>query len=205
MSNRGSTLVEWGVGTITMSGETQSGDHHLVKLVPDGALIAVVDGLGHGDAAALAAKRAIATIDEYPEENVIDLIMRCHQTLRKTRGAVISLAAISGRDRTLSWIGVGNVEGTLLRADTNISPNRESILMRGGVVGYNLPPLRASVIPIYRGDTLVLATDGIHADFMTAFRSGDAPQQVAERICRTCAKTTDDALVVVARYLGTGP
>ncbi len=36
---------------------------------------------------------------------------------------------------------------------------RETLLLRGGVVGDRLPPLRAAGLPLAPGDTLVLATD----------------------------------------------
>jgi serine phosphatase RsbU (regulator of sigma subunit) len=37
------------------------------------------------------------------------------------------------------------------------------VLLRSGVVGYQLPTLRASTLPIAPGDLLIFATDGIGA------------------------------------------
>ncbi len=196
------SLVEWGVAALTAAGETESGDQHLVKPFPDGVLLAVVDGLGHGDQAALAAKLAIETMATHVQESAISLIIRCHQALIKTRGAVITLASISARDNTMTWIGVGNVEGMLVRGDSSAGLSREVVLLRGGVVGYNLPSLRAMALPIVPGDTLIFATDGISADFPKALVVSDSPQQTSDRICSQYAKKTDDALVLVARYLG---
>ena len=45
-------LIEWGVATLALPGEAQSGDRHLVKPVGSTVLVAVVDGLGHGAEAA---------------------------------------------------------------------------------------------------------------------------------------------------------
>ena len=64
----------------------------------------------------------------------------------------------------MTWLGVGNVEGVLIRADTRATPAAESVLLRGGVVGYQLPALQASVVPVSRGDLLILATDGIRKE-----------------------------------------
>src|SRR5437867_365164 len=50
------TLVHWAVATLALEGERESGDLHLVQPVTDGVLIAVVDGLGHGEEAAAAAR-----------------------------------------------------------------------------------------------------------------------------------------------------
>ena len=38
--------------------------------------------------------------------------------------------------------------------------------MRPGVIGYRLPPLYASVVPIEQGDLLILTTDGIKDDYI---------------------------------------
>src|SRR5216684_973838 len=51
-----SPLIEWGVATLALPGEAQSGDRHLVKPVGSSVLVAVVDGLGHGAEAATAAQ-----------------------------------------------------------------------------------------------------------------------------------------------------
>ena len=119
-----------------------------------------------------------------------------------TRGAVMTLALFDALEETMTWLGVGNVEGILMRATPNVTPSRESVLLRGGVVGYQLPVLRASVIPVTRGDTLILATDGVRTGFSTALNLSQSPQKIADQILSQYGKETDDALVLVARYLG---
>ena len=198
-------LIEWGVAALPLAGEAESGDSYLIKLLPHGALLAVVDGLGHGREAAAAAKTAVAALEDSAPESVISLLRRCHERLMKTRGVVMSLAFFNAQDSTLTWVGVGNVEGMLVRADAKAHPARESVLLRGGVVGCELPPLRASVIPVFRGDTLILSTDGIRHGFAEELTLSDSPQQIADRILAHSGKGTDDALVLVARYLGGAP
>src|SRR6185503_14889790 len=97
------------------------------------------------------------------------------------------------------WLGVGNVEGVLLRSDG--SPT-ESIALRDGVVGYRLPPLRAEILSLRKGDMLVLATDGIKSDFKIGLDVESSPRALAESIHTRSGRTTDDACVIVARYLG---
>lgn len=197
-----SPLIEWGTSVFTPDGEAESGDLHLVKLVPDGALVAVVDGAGHGVEAASAARLAIDILDQHADEAIIGLVRRCHARLKGTRGVVLSLAAFQGRDDEMTWLGVGNVEGLLLRVEEDANPDRENILLRGGVVGYRLPALQAAIVPVIPGDTLIFATDGIWNDFMGSVRVQDRPQELANRICSGYAKRSDDALVLVVRYLG---
>ncbi len=187
---------------MAQAGQVVSGDRSVVAPFPNGVLAAVVDGLGHGAQAAAAAEIAAATLQAHASEPVIPLVRRCHDALARTRGVVLTLASLNGPDHTMTWLGVGNVEGVLLRGATR--PPRDSVLLRGGVVGYQLPPLRASVLTLARGDTLILATDGIKGTFADDLVLADSPQQIADHILAHCNKTIDDALVLVVRYLGGG-
>jgi serine phosphatase RsbU (regulator of sigma subunit) len=205
MSSEPPPLIEWGVATQPLEGEAESGDQYVVRPLPNGVLVAAVDGLGHGREAALAAKRAVATLADYAHEPVISLVRRCHERLRRTRGAVMSLAVLNVQDSTMTWLGVGNVEGVLLRADTAADPLRENVLLRSGVVGCQLPALHASILPVTRGDVLIFATDGIRSGFVEDVTLSDPPQRIAEHILARRATGMDDALVLVARYLGHEP
>src|SRR5436190_12010884 len=195
-------FIDWGVATQAIPGEAVSGDLHLVKPFAHGALVAVVDGLGHGDEATAVAKAAVAVLEEHADQSVILLVKRCHDALRKTRGAVITLASFNVLDSTVSWLGVGNVEGLLVRADTRAAPASESAFLRGGVVGYQLPPLRASVIAIAPYDLLILASDGIGSGFRQNLPATEPAQEIADRIMGQHFKGNDDALVLVVRYRG---
>lgn len=198
-----SPLLETGVASQTMVGESESGDRAVFAPFSAGYLVAAVDGLGHGAEAAEASRRVAATLERYAHESVIALFRRSHESARETRGVVMSLASFREVDGTLTWAGVGNVEGVLLRADPRANPPIEFLLLRGGGVGFCPPQLRAVVLPVGTGDTLVLATDGIQGDFACGLSPIGSPQRMAERILRRSRKGTDDALVVVARYLGT--
>ncbi|MGH9434663.1 MAG: SpoIIE family protein phosphatase [Terriglobia bacterium] len=195
-------LLEYGVAVAAHPGESEVGDRRLVKTWRGGALVAVVDGLGHGAEAAEVAKLAIHTLERHASEKVITLLKQCHACLQSTRGVVMSLASFNALEGTMTWLGVGNVEGLLMRADARVSPNREALLLRGGVVGGELPALRASVHPVFYGDTLIFATDGIGQDFASKINMADTPHDIAKHIMERCSKGTDDALVLAARYLG---
>ncbi len=196
--------VEWGSAGAPLAGEV-SGDVHVVSEFPDGVLVAAIDGLGHGPEAAAAANEAARTLEAFAGEPVSALVERCHQALRKTRGAVMTLASFDSRRSSMTWVGIGNVEGILLRAGRAAEPAREAVTLRGGVVGYQLPTLRASALTVSPGDTLILATDGIRGGFLADLAVQGSPQELAESIFARNARGSDDALVVVARYLGATP
>ena len=194
--------IETGLATAMRAGEAESGDLSVVLLTPGGALVGVVDGLGHGAEAAAAAKVAVSVLESHLGESVISLVRLCHEALRATRGVVVSLASIDAVEGAMTWLGVGNVEGILLRANPQAQPPIESLLLRGGVVGgAELPPLSEAVLRIFPGDTLIFATDGVKSRFAAGLAAGAAPQLLANRILRHHATNTDDALVLVARYL----
>lgn len=195
-------LVEWGIATLGFGGKTTSGDKYLVQPFDDGVLIAVADGLGHGQEAAAAASAALAILAACPHCPVIELVRQCNLALRQTRGAVMSLASFHGAEDTMTWMGVGNVTGVLVRADLKAKPAYESLLLRGGVVGYTLPTLMTTDFQIQPGDMLVFATDGIDREFVRGLRPGVPPQRMATHILARHGKNTDDALVLVARWLG---
>jgi serine phosphatase RsbU (regulator of sigma subunit) len=197
-------LIDWGVASLALPGETQSGDLHFVKQVGTGALVAAVDGLGHGAEAAIAARAAVAALERHATESPVPLIERCHRALHGTRGVVMSVAAFGRPDQSMTWLGVGNVEGLLLRGDGAARPGaaRASLVTRGGIVGSELPRLHPVVLPIAPGDTLIFATDGIREGFAEGLAPEATPQQLADQILARHGKGTDDALVLVARYVG---
>jgi negative regulator of sigma-B (phosphoserine phosphatase) len=218
--------LEWGAAARALPGESESGDRYLVSAVPDGVLLAAVDGVGHGSEAALAAKAAIETLERHAREPVDALIKRCHKALQPTRGAVMSLAAFSARDHGLTWIGVGNIAGFLLPA--NPARVQRTLLLRSGVVGAQLPPLQAATLPVDAGDMLIFITDGVGGDFLSSTgsfigfslepsvvasmrqadryailastRRDDSLQTIADRILARYGKDTDDALVLAVRF-----
>ena len=196
--------IEFGVAMMTLPGQTQCGDLHLVKLFPGGGLVAAVDGSGYGEEASGAATLAVATLDRHAQEDLIALVKRCHEELKRTRGAVLSLASFNGNQNMMTWLGVGSVEGRLQRARGHSGPSHEVLLRRAGIVGYKLPALQTTVIPVSRGDTLIFTTDGIDNRFAGDVRLGEPPRSMAQRICSRYCKGTDDALVLVVRYLGGG-
>ncbi len=139
---------------------------------------------------------------EHPEDSVVDLMQRCHAALQKSRGVVLSLASFDAGANRMTWLGVGNVDGVLFRANPAAQRERESLQTRGGVVGYQIPSLRAAPLPVAGGDMLVFATDGIMGAFHTESPVGWHPQEAADHILKKYGKETDDALILVACFKG---
>jgi negative regulator of sigma-B (phosphoserine phosphatase) len=194
------TLLEYGVASVTAPDQDASGDRHLVKTIHDGALLAVVDGSGHGKDAGVPASLAVETLETHADEDVVVLFQRCHERLRSTRGAVMSIASINAAQSTLTWAGVGNIEGMIFHCGSSPPEAIDRLLLRPGIVGYRLPSVEALALPIAPGDLIVLATDGIKPDFEGQIMPEEHPRIIANKISCGYSKRRDDGLVLVARY-----
>ena len=197
--------VEVAVAKRALEGQDECGDAACVAVSGERVVLAAIDGLGHGGEAAEASALAVEVIADDPARSVVEHFERCHEELKRTRGAVMSIAIVSP-DGRLSWGGIGNVESRVFRADTTLPRAREALMLRGGVVGYRIPRVIESTLPLAPGDVIVMVTDGIRSAFdeeMKALLESSAGlQRMADDVLRTCGRPDDDALVLVARLTG---
>ncbi|HJR71500.1 MAG TPA: SpoIIE family protein phosphatase [Gammaproteobacteria bacterium] len=200
-----SGLVDIGIAERTRSGEVESGDRCVVATNGRRVLLGVIDGVGHGPQAALAAAAAAAILEAFVHEPVDTLLERCHTHLRATRGAAITLAVVDTDAPSLEWVGAGNVVAALQQIEPFGLPATRELLVRAGAAGGSLPSTRVSRLPLARGDTLVIATDGVDPAFTDDITCSETPQQLADRLLKRYATPQDDALVLVARLRATEP
>jgi negative regulator of sigma-B (phosphoserine phosphatase) len=191
--------VEWAAARAVAPGHRDSGDEFCIRLFEHRTMIAVLDGLGHGPAAATVAKEGLRLLEQAQSPDVVRLVHECHEGLRGSRGVVMSLAMVDSHENTMTWIGVGNVCGTLHCARSSA---RKTLLLRGGLIGNALPRLQASVVPVVEGDMLIFTTDGVNPGIEDRLLHGQSLQAIAERILARNRSGRDDALALVARYRG---
>jgi negative regulator of sigma-B (phosphoserine phosphatase) len=195
--------LEWAAAFRPLTGESVSGDHHIVAPFEGGILLAVVDALGHGSEAEFAARLAAATLSSRRDSPLNELLKEVHQNLSKTRGVAAAVASIDFQKGVLTWISVGNVEGVLVRVDPKVK--RQSIIQHGGIVGYQLPRLPpVENIALHPGDRLCFATDGIKNGFAESVNLKDTVEKIAAQVLVKFEDVRDDALVLVAEYVGAG-
>jgi hypothetical protein len=198
------SALDYGVARFMLPGQAASGDLHLLRTGKTGTLVGAIDGIGHGEEAAMAAKTAAEILEQELDEPVISLVQICHEKLKRSRGVVMSLAAIDLKHGLMTWVGVGNVQGVLVRKGSARGGVPEILLLRAGVVGSQLPGLQASVLTVANEDLLIFATDGIRADFAQEVSPLEAPQRLADRILQRHCRGNDDALVVAVKLTGIG-
>lgn len=192
--------IEAAFATLPLPGQSESGDLCLIKRVGKGTLLAVVDGLGHGQDAASAAHAAVGALDRYSREPLIELVRRCHDALVGLRGVVLGLAYLDPQAATMAWLGVGNIGGVLLRADIGNRPSRITLVPNAGFIGAEQARPTTRSVPLALGDTVILYSDGIKDGFAESLALSNTPQEIADFVMTRHAKGNDDALVLVARY-----
>jgi phosphoserine phosphatase RsbX len=176
------SAVEWSVASRPLAGQSVSGDLHAVIPWREGVLLAVMDGLGHGDEATTAARGAVQVLEQHAGESVDSLVQQCHRALQRTRGVVMTLVSLDTRRNTAAVIGVGNVETVIFRSDPHARPRRQSVFLRGGVVGYKLPILHVDAMAVAPGDLIVFATDGVREDFADGVNLMEPLPRMVERL-----------------------
>jgi phosphoserine phosphatase RsbX len=201
MPELGTRLAEWAVRGRPRRDQTISGDDAVTRLTASGIFVAVVDGLGHGPEAAHASRLAVRIAGEHCEASLPTIAEACHRALRKTRGAAMSMAAISAHEPVLTWLGIGNVAGTLAGGIPAVPRERTSLPLHQGILGQHLPRLRPTTTSIHRGNVLVVATDGVDPARAESVPLVGPASSIAERMLAHQTRD-DDAHVVVLRYLG---
>ncbi len=196
-------------------GEMECGDRVVVVEGENEVLVAVVDGLGHGPEAALAAKTAAAFVMANAALPLPELFSGCHRALASTRGAAMAALRVDAERATLTHCAVGNVELVAL------SRERIREISEPGILGGRFRRARESSYPLSPGDLFVLFSDGVssrlelepyktmktfnaalastQADFSAYRRTLSAPE-IAKAVIRDHGKAHDDASCAVVAY-----
>ncbi len=196
--------IEWATASRPRPGEQLCGDQ-AVAVDVDGAaaLFGVLDGLGHGPAAAGAAVAGVEALANARKERLEVLVALSHRVLTGTRGAAMSLARIDLETSKLSWTGIGNVRANLVAKSVGGVQVRSSARLVGGIVGYRIPETRpAQVVSMRTGDLLLITSDGISEDYLDHLDFAASAVDIAEQVLAKHAKETDDAMVLAARHRG---
>ena len=93
-------VIAWGWAGDAL--DEVSGDLHVVVRFPDGVLVALLDGLGHGPEAAAAARAAVPVLEAHAGDPVQLVVQRCHDALRRTRGVAMTVASMRSDQSSLT-------------------------------------------------------------------------------------------------------
>jgi hypothetical protein len=194
-------FLDWAVAGRPLAGQSVSGDLAAVQVTRSRCVIAVIDGLGHGPEAAAAATLAASVVERHRAEPLEAMLLLVHEQLADSRGAAATLAIVDGDTGQMDWLGVGNVDGMVVRADEGARPHTSGVFLCRGILGYQQPVIRPQEpIQLEDRDCIVIATDGVRGDLAADVRHEAPVDRLATALLDAHATPDDDALVFVARY-----
>lgn len=193
-----SSLIKWVVATLPKEGEQECADLYFVKAIENGAIFVVVDGLGHGSKAVQVSRKAINCFKSGGDKPLISLLKNCHERLKGSRGAVLSIARLNIVNHELEWLSVGNVEGVLMSRNDKKNEFKQLVL-RSGVIGYKLPTLKVSAEKASAGDILFFTTDGVMSEYIESVDYNRPIKETVKYAAENYFKDSDDSLILAAR------
>ena len=183
---------------IPKSGEQVCGDGFFYKQTRDKLSILLGDGLGHGPEAAKAVNCAIDTFKRTEEDNPVEMIRIIHESVKRTRGLVATVANFDFKDKSWRICGVGNIA---TRMTSYISS--KAYVSYNGIIGHNIAgSMKMHEVPYEPGQTIILCSDGIKTRWdlakYPAITKNDLSILTAA-IYKDHLRNTDDASVVAVK------
>jgi len=160
-------------------------------------LIMLVDGLGHGRDAAVAANEAISTFHKHAERGPAQILSYVHDALKKTRGAAAAIAAIDPEDKSVTYAGVGNTGCVVLGHGSS-----RSLVSHNGTLGAATPRLQEFRVEWPAEGVLIMHSDGLQTRWDLSAYPGILarhPAVIAGVLLRDFRRQRDDASVVVVK------
>ena len=191
--------LSFGVATRAYRNMEYNGDSFVIKTWNKLALVALIDGLGHGQNASQAASTTREYIEKHYDRPLESLFRGVGRACHATRGVVMALAQFDCNTAPikLTFASIGNIEARVFDSPTPIN-----LRVRRGVMGFNAPHPVINEYSWSPDNVLVLHTDGLK----TMRNWGDFPElagatveYAAQRILQKLVTGNDDATVIVVR------
>lgn len=188
--------LDIGIVSTPAPGETVCGDSYFFDVSGATVRAAIVDGLGHGRAAAEAAAAAVAVFAASLRRSAVDAMVEAHGALRPTRGAAVGICDLDLATRAIDFTGIGNISGTIVAPDGT----RKSVVSHNGIVGHTVRKVQPFRYEWPLFGIVVLYSDGITSSWNSASYRGierHHPALLAALIARDNTRGRDDATVMV--------
>lgn len=189
--------LDLGGVSVPITGEVECGDGWDAYVDDAGVALIVIDGLGHGPAAAQAAAAVIGAFRHRPVDAPSELLARGDRAARATRGAAATAVRYDRATRAVTIAGVGNVAAFLL-GGARLRP----LVVQHGTLGQAVPTLREERYPMPDDGLVVVCSDGLRSRITFDDHPGleaRAAATIAAVLWRDFGRGRDDATVVVLR------
>jgi anti-sigma regulatory factor (Ser/Thr protein kinase) len=188
-----------GVVRVAAPGEQLCGDDWAM-IERDGlSFVLMVDGLGHGPPAALAAAEAVRIFQGHRSQEPVAIVESTHLAIRSTRGAALAIVRLDLAKGEVRYAGVGNICGVVFDTKTGES---KSMVSHNGTVGYAIRKIQSYDYPWSAESLLVMHSDGLATHWNLDRYPGIAqrhPSLIAGALYRDHKRGRDDVTVLVAR------
>jgi anti-sigma regulatory factor (Ser/Thr protein kinase) len=191
-----------GAISVAAPGENVCGDGWGVEDAGAETRVCVVDGLGHGTFAHIAAEAALAVFRRQAMRSPAEVVQSMHLGLRATRGAAVAVARVDRHKREVRLSGVGNISAVVANAS-----QQRSLASHNGIVGHEFRRAHEFTAPWDPGSVLILHSDGVSSRWRLDQYPGlvdQHPSVIAAVLYRDFARGRDDATVLVIRDAPTG-
>ena len=189
--------TEYGFAAKALQGD-ECGDSGITLEQKGILLCAVIDGVGHGPNAAIAAVTAKNYIEANSEAPLTEILQGVHEVLKSTQGGVVCLCRIELKSGQLTMAGIGNITCRIFRG-----LDSERLLSREGILGYMVSTPREHTRKLDNAALLLMHSDGVREHFelfeYPDLLKGNAAS-VAARVVDTLGKNNDDASCLAVRF-----
>ena len=197
-----SAEIESGVVCIPLRGERVAGDDWALHACKGRYVLLVVDGLGHGPAAADAAAAAKETVERVAARAPADQIHAVHAALKATRGAAAAVIELKPSSAVGTFCGIGNI-GCFVRSDGKT----RSLASHNGILGHQMRTVQEFSFPFPSRALLYAYSDGMTSRWDPSTYPGlesRHPALIAATLYRDHARGRDDTTVAVVRNIRAG-
>ena len=190
--------VAVGAVCLPVHGEQACGDAWAMHTSGDTCVFLLVDGLGHGPDAAVAANLAVNLFERSLLLSPMEGVSVLHAGLVNTRGAAVAVAELNLASGCLRYAGLGNISGLILGEGTSqnlVSHNGTAGLVAGTIQQLSYPWPKTHGV-------LVMHSDGVASHWSLQDYPGLAhkhPALIAGVLYRDHRRAHDDSTVIVAK------
>jgi anti-sigma regulatory factor (Ser/Thr protein kinase) len=183
--------------SVPAAGETECGDAWTEERRPGSVTVLVVDGLGHGPEAAVAAREAVQSFAGAPGVMPALRVDALNLALRSTRGAALAVAHLDAARKLVLFAGLGNISAAIYAGESV-----RHLVSQHGTAGQGTRRIEEYTYAWDERSVLVMHSDGIGARHDLTTYPGlleRHPSLVAGVLYRDFVRGRDDATAVVVR------
>jgi len=190
------SLINFSVMSRPMAGEKCCGDAYFLKHYENVYFVALLDGLGHGEQACIAAQTAVGFIRDNYKKSMQFIFEGVHRVCKATRGVAMSAFRIDLDNKIFYYAGIGNIVTRVFHSPSRITP-----VNLNGTLGLILKKVRVFEYS-WQGGTVVAYTDGISNKWkLNDFPELESkpPAATASFLLKRLGRNTDDATIIVGK------